>query len=137
MDGIEIPGSFTIPEAELNWEFTTSGGPGGQHANRSETRVTLEWDYQRSRSISIDAKQRLAAHPRTRGGSVRVTSDTTRSQHRNREDARDRLARIVIEALRPVRRRRQTRPTRASQQRRIDSKKRRSQTKQMRRRPEH
>jgi ribosome-associated protein len=137
MDGIEIPGFFTIPESELEWDYSTSGGPGGQHANRSATRVMLEWDYQRSGSVSIDAKQRLGDHSRTRGGRVRVTSDATRSQHRNRQDARERLQRILIESLRPVRRRKRTKPTRSSQQRRIDSKKRRSQTKKMRRRPDY
>ncbi len=139
MDGIEIPGYFTIPESELDWEFTTSGGPGGQHANRAATRVELRWDYQHSPSLSLAQKAAIKrnAGARANGGVLRVNSDRTRSQYRNRLDARERLAGIVVDAFRPTKSRRATKPTRSAKEKRRDDKRRRSETKRLRQRPDY
>ncbi|MBT8250189.1 MAG: aminoacyl-tRNA hydrolase [Acidimicrobiia bacterium] len=139
MDGIDIPGHFIIPEDELEWEFSTSGGPGGQHANRSATRVELRWNYQHSRTLSLAEKTRIKrkAGARAGGGVLRITSDRSRSQHRNRLEARDRLAAIVVEALRPDKIRRSTKPSRSAREKRREDKRRRGETKRMRQRPEY
>ncbi len=139
MDGIEIPGHFTIPEDELEWEFSTSGGPGGQHANRSATRVELRWDYQRSRALSLAEKTTIKRKSGSRsvGGVLRVTSDQSRTQPRNRLDARDRLADLLVEAFRPEKQRRATKPSRSARAKRRENKRRRGETKRMRQRPEY
>lgn len=128
--------SLTIPADELELTFTTSGGPGGQHANRSSTRVVLGWNVERSRALGDRQRHRIRAHLRRRidnSGMLRVTSDRFRSQLRNREDAMARLGELVADALRPVKNRVATAPTRASKERRLQQKKRRSQVKDARR----
>lgn len=139
MNGIDVPGHCRIPESELKWEFTTSGGPGGQHANRSETRVTLRWDYEHSPSLSLSQKTvlRRMGGSRTAGGVITITSDRTRSQSRNRHDARERLAELIADLLRPKKKRRATKPTTASRRRRLHEKRRRGETKQLRKRPDY
>jgi len=137
--GVEVTPRLTIPEDELTETFQTSGGPGGQHANRSSTGVALSWIYAESSVLTESEKTRLAAGLGSRGdnGAVRVVADKSRSQWRNRSLARARLAELVAEALkRPPARRRRTKPSRSAQQRRIDEKKKRAQTKRLRGRPE-
>ena len=128
-------GSYFVPSSELEWTFGPSGGPGGQHANRSNTRATLRFDLAASRSIPEEVKD-LILHrlgPRAPTGTVSVTVDETRSQLLNREIAVERLTHLLSDALRPVRSRRPTRPTAASRQRRLDDKRRRSERKRERR----
>ncbi len=123
-----------IPAEELQWRFGPAGGPGGQHANRAHTRVELRFDLAASRAFPADVKRRM----RERLGTdlVTVTVDETRSQWRNRSIARRRLADRLADAAHRPRPRRPTRPTRASRRRRREAKRRRAETKRLRRRPE-
>ncbi|WP_313408611.1 alternative ribosome rescue aminoacyl-tRNA hydrolase ArfB [Aeromicrobium sp.] len=124
-----------LPESELSWRFSRSSGPGGQHVNTTETRVEVLWSPADSTVLTPDQKARVAARLRGRlvDGRVSVVASSHRSQLRNREDAVQRLEELVAEALRPVKKRRPTRPTRGSVERRLDAKRRRSQTKRDRR----
>ena len=121
-----------IPATELEEQFSTSGGPGGQHANRARTRVELRLDL-----VSCSA---FAEHQRARlverfGPEIRVVVDDERSQLRNRSIARDRLAARLRMGLTPPRTRSATRPTKGSRQRRLETKRQRSEVKRHRRRP--
>src|SRR4051812_14160988 len=121
-----------IPLAELTWRFTGSGGPGGQHANTSNTRVEVVYDIARSPSLHPWDRSRLIQEL---GPSVRVVAADTRSQSRNREIALERLQRRLAAALRETRVRRPTAPTRSSQRNRVDRKRAHSKAKQLRRKP--
>lgn len=131
-DRLRVTSSCSIALGELRWEFTGSGGPGGQHANTANTRAIVTFDVLGSRSLTESQRARIVERL---GTEVRVAVDTTRSQTRNRELAIERLRKRLAEALHRDPPRRATRPTRASQQRRVDSKRRHSETKQQRRRP--
>ena len=130
MDGLQVAG-HRIPEDELDERFETWGGPGGQHANRSETAVVLRFDVTAS-SLPDEVKQRLLAKL---GDVVEVRAAEHRSQTRNRRVARDRLADRISQALRPERPRRRTRPTKASKEQRRKEKQARAETKRLRKRP--
>ena len=125
VDGLIIPGS------ELEERFETSGGPGGQHANRSATAVRLRFSILDS-SLPEEVKHRLIAKL---GESVEVAASEERSQLRNRERARRRMAERIREGLRKPTPRKRTKPTKASQNQRLTAKKARSETKRQRRRP--
>lgn len=118
-----------IPESELEWRFTGSGGPGGQHANTSNTRVELVFDIAASASLGDTTRQRLLA---AFGPQIRVVCSTTRSQRRNRDMARELLHQRIAAALVTPTRRRPTRPGRGAVERRITAKRQRSQTKNRR-----
>ena len=127
-----------IPASELTFRSDTSGGPGGQHANRSATRITLLWNLDETTAFSDLERKRLEtalASRRNKEGVVQVRSSSERSAKRNREECLEILAMLVREALKPQRKRVRTKPTKSSVERRLDDKKRRSQTKQQRRRP--
>ena len=130
MDGLQVAG-HRIPEDELDERFETWGGAGGQHANRSETAVVLRFDIGAS-SLPDEAKARLTSKL---GEVVEVRAAEHRSQRRNRDLARQRMADRITEALRPEKARRRTRPTRASKERRRREKRARSEKKRLRRRP--
>lgn len=123
---------MVIPAEEIEETFHTSGGPGGQHANRSETAVRLRFRVRES-SLPADVKDRLAARL---GEIVEVTASDERSQLRNREIARERLAAKLETGLKRARRRRKTKPTRASQERRLKQKRAHGEKKRLRREPE-
>lgn len=129
---IEVNSSVVIPDAELNWRFTTSGGPGGQHANRSSTRVQLSWNIAESAVLNQSTRDRLLARL---GDVVRVDVDAHRSQLRNKDVAAERLAEKVRDALVEQRKRKATKPSRGAQRRRLESKRRTSQTKKLRKKP--
>lgn len=129
---IEINQSLVIPDAELDWKFTTSGGPGGQHANRSSTRVQLSWNIAESAVLNDSVRNRLQSKL---GDVVRADVDDHRSQLRNKDTAAERLADKVRAALVQQRKRRPTKPSKGSQRRRLDGKKRDSQTKKLRKKP--
>ncbi len=133
-EDLPVRPGLVIAGAEIDERFSTSGGPGGQHANRSQTRVELRFDVAASTSLSEHQRDRLLA---ALGAEVRVVVDDERSQLRNRTIARERLAGRLGNALTPTKVRRPTRATRGSQVRRLESKKRRAETKQTRRRPDH
>ena len=121
-----------VPEASLDERFSTSGGPGGQHANRARTRVVLSLDLSTCPAFSDHQRALLVERF---GEEIVVTVDEERSQLRNRSIARERLAARMRTALVPQRTRTATRATRGSQRRRLESKRQRSETKQQRRRP--
>jgi ribosome-associated protein len=122
---------LTILADELEERFDTSGGPGGQHANRTETVVTLRFDISAS-SLPEDVRQRLT---HKLGDVIEVRAGDTRSQSRNREIARLRLAERLERALVTPKPRRRTRPTRAARERRLAEKAVRSEKKRHRRKP--
>lgn len=127
--------SVEIPDDELRLTFSTSGGPGGQHANKTSTRVDLVWNPLESKALGPRQKDRVVAALRRRmdaAGNIRITSDRYRSQVRNRADVTERLAALVREALIPPRARIGTKPTRGSQEQRLREKKRRSEIKRKR-----
>lgn len=132
-DELQVRSGLVIPAAELSERFMPSGGPGGQHANRSSTRVELRFDVTASAVLSDSQRQRLLDRL---GDEVRVVVDDERSQSRNRDIARERMAGRIRNALVVETPRRATKPTRGSKRRRLDAKKRRSELKQQRRRPE-
>jgi ribosome-associated protein len=123
---------IAIPVEELEWRFSASSGPGGQHANTSNTKVEARLDLRTSPSLSDDVRERLVARL---GPVVRVTCQTTRSQTRNRDLAVAELERRLAGALVRTTPRRPTKATRGSQRRRLEAKARRSQLKSQRRRP--
>jgi ribosome-associated protein len=131
-DGV-VFGEWRIPEAELEERFDTSGGPGGQHANKNETAVTLRVDL-RTTSLPEEVVRRVI--DRLGNPIVEVTAADSRSQWRNRAVARQRLADVLEEANKPRARRRRTKPTRASKTRRLEEKRRRSEIKKNRRSPD-
>lgn len=130
-------GKFAIPDEELSWQFSRSSGPGGQHVNTSDTRAEVRWNVLGSAAVSDEQREVLVTRLSNRlvGGELRIASSTYRSQHRNREAARARLESLVASALVPPKKRRPTRPSRASDQRRLDDKRRRSDLKASRRTP--
>jgi len=122
--------SCRIPMSELQWRFTRSGGPGGQHANTADTRVELRFDIAASSALGPVQRARLLERL---GPEVRVSVADERSQARNRAIALDRLRDRLAAGLHVERPRRATKPTKGSQQRRLDAKRRRSETKRLRR----
>jgi ribosome-associated protein len=131
-DVIVVTRTVRVPRREVDVRFAPSGGPGGQHANRSSTRVELTFDV--AASTAFSEAQRALVLERL-GPVVRVVADDERSQLRNRAIAEQRLAGRLATALHVDRPRRATRPSRGATERRLSSKKRRSATKDARRRP--
>ena len=125
--------SVLLPLAEVELRFSRSSGPGGQHANTAETRVEALFDVEASSALTAAQKRRVVAKA---GSSLRAVAQDERSQWRNRELAVERLVEQLRAALRVERRRVATKPTAASRERRLESKKRRSQTKRLRRPPD-
>ena len=131
-DDLRVNRSLVIPLGDLDERFVTSGGPGGQHANRSNTRVDLRFDVEGSSALSARQKARIIERL---GPLVRVVVDEERSQGRNRALARQRLADRLAAALRVATPRVATKPSRAAKGRRLDAKRQRGETKQQRARP--
>ena len=136
MDGgesIRVTRTVAIPLSEIELRFSRSSGPGGQHAQKTETRVEALFDAEASAALSATQKARVV---RKAGPVLRAVAQDERSQARNRELAVERIVEQLREALRVERHRRPTKPTAASRERRLDQKRRRGETKQLRRRPE-
>jgi ribosome-associated protein len=138
MDDVRVGPSVVIPAAELTWRFSRSSGAGGQHVNTTDSRVELTWDLEGS--VALDDRQRSLARRRLGAalvdGTITVAASERRSQLRNREAAMARLAHLVATAIEPPPPpRRPTRPSKGAQQRRLDGKKRRGETKRLRQRP--
>ena len=130
---IPVTRSVRIPRRELEVRFTTSGGPGGQHANKTESRIEAVFDVRASTSLSEVQKERIVARL---GERVTAVAQDARSQTRNRGLAIERLRAKLLDALAPRKSRRTTRPGRAAKERRLESKRQRSERKQTRRRPD-
>jgi len=131
-EAIRVTRTVSIPRREVELRFSRSSGPGGQHAQKSDTRVEAVFDVEASSALSDAQKRRVASRA---GPVVRAVAQDERSQWRNRELALERLAETLRQALRVQRPRRATRPTKAAVERRLDEKRRRGQTKRMRRPP--
>jgi ribosome-associated protein len=127
---LRVSRSLSLPMGEIEWRATTSGGPGGQHANRASSKVEVRFDIERSSSLGPRQRARLLERL---GPVVRATAGDDRSQARNRQIALDRLAARLAEALKPETPRRPTKPSRAARQRRMDDKTKRSNVKRQRR----
>ncbi len=124
--------SIEIPDAEIELRASRSSGPGGQHANVTASRIEAVFAIDESEVLDEEQKRRLRARF---GPRVTAVAQDARSQARNRELALERLRERIAAALRPRKRRRPTRATRASRERRLQSKRRRAETKRRRRRP--
>jgi ribosome-associated protein len=136
MTDVRVGRSLTIPNDEIRFSFSTSSGPGGQHANKVATRVTLEWNVDDSRALGPRQRTRIrtALHNRIdSAGVLRLSGDRYRSQIRNRDDVVERLRRLIAEALRPRKARVPTKPTKRSVERRLQQKRRRGEVKRRRR----
>jgi ribosome-associated protein len=134
-----VSSRWTIPGGELEWSFGPSGGPGGQHANRAHTRAELRFDVASTESAPEELRERVLANLGSRhpGGVATVSVDESRSQFRNRQIARKRMAELLATAARPpARARRATKPGRGARQRRLDEKRHRGDVKRLRRRPD-
>jgi ribosome-associated protein len=129
---LRVHTSLAIPMSEVGWRATTSGGPGGQHANRTLSRVEVQFDVTASSVLGPRQRARLLERY---GPVVRAAASESRSQSRNRQLALERLAARIAEGLRVDPTRRPTKPTKGSQVRRVEAKRRRSETKARRRSP--
>ena len=130
---LRVGPTLTIPLSEITWRATTSGGPGGQHANRTLSRVEAQFVVESSSALGPRQRARLLSRY---GPVVRAAAAESRSQARNRQAAFERLAEKLAEGLRVDPARRPTRPTKGSQVRRVEAKRRRSETKKGRRSPD-
>jgi ribosome-associated protein len=131
-ESIQVNSRLAIPLDEVELRYSRSSGPGGQHAQKTETRVEALFDVAGSHSLSEAQKARLLEQV---GPVVRAVAQDERSQSRNRELAFERLARAIRAGLRVPRKRRPTKPTAAARERRLEEKKRRGATKELRRPP--
>ena len=122
-----------LPLAEVELQVSRSSGPGGQHAQKSETRVVAVFDVEASSALSETQKRRVVARV---GPVLRAVAQDERSQSRNRELALERLVAALREALRVPRKRRPTKPTAASRERRLEGKRLRGEVKRLRRPPD-
>lgn len=122
---VPITATLIIPLSELHFQFSRSGGPGGQHVNRSATQVELTFDVAGSRSLDETQRTRVASALRSyidTRGVLHLTSQTTRSQFRNRAEVIERFQRLMQQALHIPKRRRPTRPPRQAKERRLEEK---------------
>lgn len=135
---IPIREGLTIPDHEIWFEYAASSGPGGQHANRSLTQATLCFSVPGSGALTVTQKQRIKralGNRISKEGVLRVRSSESRSQVANRAAATERFAELLRDALKPRKRRRRTKPSAASNQRRLDAKHQRGELKKLRRQP--
>lgn len=130
---LRVSSSCAIALSELSWRFSRSGGPGGQHANTSDTRVELRFDIAGSSSLGPRQRSRLVERL---GPEVRIVVSDERSQRRNRDLALERLAARLADSLRVEAPRRPTRPSKGSVERRLEGKRRQADRKATRRRPD-
>jgi ribosome-associated protein len=132
-ESIRVTRSVVLPLSDVELRFSRSSGPGGQHANTAETRVEALLDVEASSALTDAQKRRVVAKA---GPMLRAVAQDERSQWRNRELAVERLVEQLRQALKVQRRRVATKPTQASRRRRLEAKKRRSETKRLRRPPD-
>ena len=131
-DGLQIGRGVVVPLSEIELRTSRSSGPGGQHANVTDSRVEATFDVEASAVLGDEEKRRIASRS---GRVLRASAQDTRSQARNRDLALERLRAKLESALAVQRPRRATKPTASSRHRRVESKKRRADTKRARKRP--
>jgi ribosome-associated protein len=127
-----------IPDAEFEWTYARSSGPGGQNVNKVSSKAVLRWNVLASSSLPPEVRARFLSRFGSRltsDGDLLITSQRYRDQGRNTADALEKLTAMLSQIARPPKRRRPTRPTQGSVTRRLESKQARSRTKQARRRP--
>ncbi|MQA27751.1 MAG: aminoacyl-tRNA hydrolase [Micromonosporaceae bacterium] len=137
-DDVRVSGSVVIPAAELSWRFSRSSGPGGQGVNTADSRVELSFDLARTTALGPTRKARALDRLAGRliDGVLTIAASEHRSQLRNREAARARLAALIADAIAPPPPpRRPTKPRRGAVRARLDAKTRRGRTKSLRRKP--
>ena len=137
-DGLHIREGLVIPHWELIFTASRSGGPGGQHANKTNSRVTLHWSLDASSALSDYDKRRLRqslSHRINAEGVIQLHVEDTRQQSRNKELAAERLATLIREGLKTQKRRRPTKRTKSSQRRRVAEKRARGDVKKLRKAP--
>ena len=135
-DGIVVTPHVTIPYAELELTAITGSGPGGQNVNRSATRIALRWNVKSSRALDDTQRIRVLGVLSSRldgDGNIRIVAGEHRSQLQNRAEAMGRLSQLVARALVVPKKRKATKPTRGSIEKRLTEKKQRSSTKRDRR----
>lgn len=135
MSGLPIKNSIIIPEHELEITASRSGGPGGQHVNKTSSRITVRWNVQRSQAFTDAQKQYLMerlASEITSEGDILVSNSTSRSQTQNRQLALDSLAQKIRKALYVPKKRMKTKVSKEAKERRLDEKKKRGEVKAMR-----
>ena len=133
---IQITKNIFIDEKQIRFDFVRSSGPGGQHVNKTSTAVQLRFDVKNCRDLSEDIKTRvirLAGKRMTTEGELIIFARNFRSQEKNRADAIERLIQLIKKAGKPVKIRRETKPSQASRKRRIENKKHRGKLKSLRR----
>ena len=132
MNDISIGNHFVLPHTELSVQVSCSSGPGGQHVNKTSTKVTLRWNIATSQALSEKQRQQIRSKLGSRinkNQELVVHCDSSRSQHKNHETARKKLQDLLVKAMHKPKPRKKTRPTRASIERRLKAKKIRSQRK--------
>lgn len=137
-DDLIINDQLTIPAGELLITASRSSGPGGQHVNKTDTRIQVRWNVNDSAVLSDNQRRLLRRNLSTRlteSGDLLIACDTNRSQRRNREEALQRMAALVREALIPPKPRKKTKPSRAMKEKRLQEKKQRGQVKKGRGKP--
>jgi ribosome-associated protein len=132
-ESIQVTRTVALPVSEIELRFSRSSGPGGQHAQKTETRVEALFDVEASAALTPAQKTRVR---RRAGSTLRAVAQDERSQARNRDLAVERLVAELRAALKVERRRRPTKPTAAARERRLLEKRRRSETKELRRKPD-
>lgn len=133
---IVVHNNLTIPDSELQFTFSRSGGPGGQNVNKVNSKATLRWNVMSSQSLPDDLRNRFVARFRnrlTQDGDLLVTSQRYRDQPKNIDDCLEKVAAMLREVLVPAKKRRATKPTRGSQRRRLQDKRHRGMKKENRR----
>ena len=135
---LQINSHITIPAWELVFTASRSSGPGGQHVNKTSSRITLNWSIKETRALSEFQKRRVLKNLGSKisqEGLLLIHVEESRSQFKNKDIAKERLKRLIIEALKVPKTRQATKPTKASKRRRVDDKKKRSLTKSLRKKP--
>lgn len=133
---LRVNAQILIPSAELSWSAARASGPGGQNVNKVASKVELRFDLPNTRALDAGTKARLRAACATRldkQGQLVIVSQLTRDQSRNLEDARDKLAALIVQALKVPKRRFKTKPSRAQKRARLNDKRAHSEKKQHRR----
>ncbi len=133
---LNVAADIRIPDSELQFQYVRSSGPGGQNVNKVSSKAVLRWNVRLSTAITDEVRQRFLAKYAARVigvGEVLISSQRYRDQHRNAADCLEKLRAMLAAVARPPKRRRATKPTAASRQRRVSEKKLQSQKKQTRR----